>query len=158
MSSSIRSVVYYGHGAPGMMTIGDDYTLTSDDVVSQLTGKMAPNGEVHLVGCNTASIGSRAYESSPAEMVFYGLSVLARRLAYFSAPVMLGGLDKDTANAHWDDDMANETSRGLPNVRITGFRTFAFPADRLVPGSSNVTPSPYVMARSVTYRDSQEVR
>ncbi len=155
-SGSVESIVFYGHGSPGSMSIGEE-GLSAGSVAAMLRGKLAPNARVELFGCNTASIGDPSLGLNVGATIFFGLSSLVRRLVYFSVPVLAGGADKAQMEAMWDEDMARDTSTLLPGARVTGFRTFAFPADRLVPGSRNPTPSEHVLALPVTYRDGREV-
>ncbi len=152
---SIKSVIFYGHGAPGMMRIGDA-GLDAGELARLLDGKLTPNARVTLYGCNTASIGSQGASNNPAETAFYGLSTLTRRIMYFSLPYFAGA-DRDLMETMWNDDMAIALSRALPEAQVVGFRTFAFPADRLVPGSRNATPSRRVVARTVTYLNGDEI-
>ena len=152
---SITSVILYGHGAPGMLAIGES-NLDASAVARLLDGKLAPNARVTLYGCNTAAVGEQGLSRSLAESSFFGLSSLTRRLTYFSIPVLTGA-DRETMEALWDEDMARDLSRALPAAEIVGFRTYAFPADRLVPGSRNPTPSRHVLARPATYRNGEAV-
>lgn len=155
-SGSVQSIVFYGHGSPGSMAIGDE-GLSATTVADMLRGRLAPNAQVELFGCNTAAVGATDFGAGVADAIFFGLSSLTRRLVYFSVPVLVGGADKAQMEAMWNEDMARDTSKLLPGARVTGFRTYAFPADRLVPGSRNMTPSDHVLARPVTYRDGVEV-
>ncbi|MEZ0314970.1 MAG: hypothetical protein ACAI38_24635 [Myxococcota bacterium] len=148
---SITSVILYGHGAPGMLSIGGSI-LDAGEVGRLLAGKLAPNARVTLYGCNTAGVGDQGLSRNLAESAFFGLSSLMRRLTYFSLPVLTGA-DRAAMEDMWDDDMALDVSRALPDAEVVGFRTYAFPADRLVPGAQNATPSRHVLARSATYKN-----
>ncbi len=153
---SITSVILYGHGAPGMLSVGAA-TLDADQVGRLLAGKLAPNARVTLYGCNTASVGDEGLSRNLAESSFFGLSSLTRRITYFSIPVMMGA-DRATMEALWNEDMARDLSLALPGAYVVGFRTYAFPADRLKPGSRNATPSRHVLARSATYTSGDVVK
>ena len=155
-SRDITSVIFYGHGAPGMLSVGTA-TLDAGRLSQLLDGKLAPNARVMLYGCNTASVGDEGLSRNLAESSFFGLSTLTRRITYFSIPVMTGA-DRATMEALWDEDMARDLSRALPEAYVVGFRTYAFPADRLKPGSRNATPSRHVLARSATYKNGDVTR
>jgi len=53
--NSVTLAVFYGHGSPGMMLLGED-TLVATQVARMLKGKTAPGAAVHLFGCNTSAI------------------------------------------------------------------------------------------------------
>ena len=155
---SIRDIIFYGHGAPGMIQIENGYPLDAEAIAKLLSGKMTSSGAIHVVGCNTASVG---YEGLEDSNVFtgagYGLATLTRRLTYFSLPVIVGGADKDVMEEMWNEDLARQVSQSIRDVTVYGQRTFAFPADRLVPASTNATPSRWMMSREAAYRNGQTV-
>lgn len=128
----IEEVTLYGHGAPGLIILGEEY-LGPGDTISMLQGRLAPGAKVHLVGCNTASIGEASLNP------LRGLSSLVRRAGYYTWPlireVLLEGKDPDQSrrdNAdYWDQDLAREVSAGLPGAQICGFRTFGLVPSRI---------------------------
>jgi len=153
---SVNDITFYGHGAPGFLEIGPDYLLEAPTLVEFVGDKMSAEGSIHLIGCNTASPGEAVKPGEPlGGPIFFGLSTLARRIMYFSIP-HFEGIPKDQLEQEWARDLALEVNAGLPNVAVQGFRTFAFPLDRLVPGNANVTPSEYILGRDARYRNGQE--
>jgi hypothetical protein len=155
-----KRVIFYGHGAPGLQTVGDDFFLDAPELKSLLEGKLQPGGRVDLIGCNTASIGDRSLEGvNVLGMAGYGLASAIRAGMYAGLPSLSGD---DATAAQWNRDLARETSLALPGVYVTGMRTFAFPLDRLidlfVPGGNDPTPSDVIIARMAVYLDGRETR
>ncbi len=155
---TVRRVIFYGHGAPGLQTVGEDFVLDADGVVQLTKGKVRAGGRVDLIGCNTASIGSEGFKGPDvAGAAAYGIATLARRLTYYSMS-RFSGVDKDAAEAGWDQDLARDVSARLPGVEVHGMRTFSVSLDRLIPGDDSPTPSNYVIGRQAVYLDGREVR
>lgn len=155
-----KRVIFYGHGAPGLQTVGDDFFLDAEELKTLLGGKMLPGGRVDLIGCNTASIGERSIEGvNVLGMAGYGLASTIRAGMYSGLPSLSGD---DATAAQWNRDLAREASLALPGVYVTGMRTFAFPLDRLidlfVPGGNDPTPSDVIIARMAVYLDGRETR
>lgn len=132
---SVGLMIFYGHGSPGSMSIGDDY-LESGKVIAALQGKLAPGGEVHLVGCNTSSVPM--FVSLDIALPAKGLSYLGRRLLYYTG-VRISGASAETGNEMWNLDMAREVSLGLPGAKVCGMRTFGLVPERFV-GVERVEP------------------
>lgn len=159
-ASGAKRVIFYGHGAPGLQSVGDTFFLEAPEVEALLKGKVLPGGRIDLIGCNTASIGERSIEGvNVAGMAGYGLASLTRRIMYYSVPHLSGD---DAVAAQWNRDLARETSARIPGVYVTGMRTFAFPLDRLidlfVPGGNDPTPSDVIISRQAVYLDGRESR
>ncbi|MCX5793672.1 MAG: hypothetical protein NTY45_15855 [Elusimicrobia bacterium] len=161
---SVSRVVFYGHGSPGLQTVGSNYDVDAEKAAQLLRGKMAANGVVMFEGCNTAGVGTKT-SINP----LYGLSIVARRLMYFSLPYFqdrLEGRSADDARrmweGEWNKDLAREASQGLRGAIVCGNRTFGLVPERL-PGVAQLTgrmeaASPaYVMARKACYRNGEEV-
>lgn len=132
---SVGLAIFYGHGAPGSMSIGNDY-LEGRAVISALAGKVAPGGEVHLVGCNTSSVPM--FVTLDPALPARGISYLSRRLLYYTG-ARVSGADRETAGEMWNMDLAREVSLGLPGVKVCGMRTFGLVPARLV-GHVRVEP------------------
>lgn len=159
---SISKITLYGHGAPGGQTVGNAY-YEAGDAAALLKGKMAPGGVVQYSGCNTASIGGATL--NPA----VGLSMLTRRILYFSVPYIqdrLGGVPADTARQQWEKtwnaDLSRDTSLQLRGTTVCGYRTFGLVPGRLpgltrVMGNQEATTPGYVAGKLACYRDGREV-
>lgn len=163
--STIKEIKLYGHGSPGLQTVGPA-SYDSGSTVTLLKGKMANGGLVQFVGCNTASIGDSTL--NPAT----GLSMAARRLLYFSVPYWgdrLDGVPADQAKQQWEKewnaDLARDTSIGLAannNVIVCGYRTFGLVPGRLpvltrVLGTQEDTDPTLVIGKKVCYQNGREV-
>ncbi len=129
---SINEVTLYGHGAPGLIIVGDEY-LGPGATVSMLEGRLAPGARVRLVGCNTASVGRSGVNP------LAGLSMLVRRAGYYTWPlirdVLIDGKDPEESRRengdYWDQDLAMEVSEGLPGATVCGYRTFGLVPARI---------------------------
>ncbi len=160
---SVTKVIFYGHGMPGLQTVGPDYDLDCVSAAQLLKDKMAPGGVVQFSGCNTASIGD------PSLNPLVGLSIVARRLLYFSLPYFQARADGVPAGQAgrqwekaWNSDLAHDTSAYLRGAVVCGNRTFAVVPGRL-PGvtwlmgnQEAVTPGD-IVAKKACYRNGQEV-
>lgn len=161
-NGSITKVILYGHGSPGMQTVGPE-VYDADSTSEMLKGKMVRGGVVQFAGCNTASIGGPTL--NPA----VGLSMVARRLLYFSLPYFQGradGISADQARQMWDKnwnaDLALDTSLKVKGAVVCGFRTFGLVPGRLpgvtrLLGNQEATTPGYVAAKKACYQDGREV-
>ncbi len=161
-NGSVSKIILYGHGSPGMQTVGPA-TYDSESTAELLKGKMARGGVIQFSGCNTASIGSATL--NPA----VGISMVARRLLYFSLPYFQDRADgipaaqaKEQWEKGWDADLARDTSLGVRGAVVCGYRTFGLVPGRLpgltrVMGNQEATTPGYVAGKKACYRDGQEV-
>ena len=161
-NGSVSKIILYGHGSPGMQTVGPA-TYDSDSTAELLKGKMARGGVIQFSGCNTASIGGATL--NPA----VGISMVARRLLYFSLPYFQDRADgvpaaqaKEQWEKGWDADLARDTSLGVRGAVVCGYRTFGLVPGRLpgltrVMGNQEATTPGYVAGKKACYRDGQEV-
>ena len=159
---SVSRIILYGHGSPGGQTVGNAY-YEAGDTAALLKGKMSPGGVVQYTGCNTASIGDATL--NPA----VGLSMLTRRLLYFSVPYWqdrINGVPADEARKQWEKtwnaDLARDTSRQMRGTIVCGLRTFGLVPGRLpvvtrVMGNQEATTPGYVAGKKVCYQDGREV-
>jgi hypothetical protein len=160
---SVTKVTLYGHGSPGMQTVGPNASYDSDSAAELLQGKMAKNGVIMFSGCNTASIGDSTL--NPA----VGLSMVARRLLYFSLPYWQDRADgvpaaqaKQQWEKGWDADLSRDTSMGVKGAIVCGYRTFGLVPGRLpgltkLLGNQEATESGYVAGKKVCYQNGKEV-
>ena len=161
-AASVKKITLYGHGSPGMQLVGPsqfDALYTAE----LLDGKMAKDGVIQFAGCNTASIGGATL--NPA----VGISMVARRLLYFSLPYWqdrMDGVPADQAKQQWekewDADLARDTSTLVKGAVVCGYRTFGLVPGRLpgltrVMGNQEATTPGYVAGKKACYRDGQEV-
>lgn len=145
---AVTMAVFYGHGAPGMMTLGED-TLVAAGVVRMLKGKIAPGSAVHLFGCNTSAV--------PMKISFNplnGLSYLTRRILYYQG-ARLSGASKETAEEMWNEDMAYDVSKELKDVEVCGLATFGLVPERLI-GKEKAKPG-LVLGQWICYKNRQKV-
>jgi len=159
---SVSKIVLYGHGSPGMQTVGPA-TYDSDSTAELLRGKMARGGVIQFSGCNTASIGGSTL--NPA----VGLSMITRRLLYFSLPYFQDRADgvpaaqaKEQWDKGWNADLARDTSRGVKGAVVCGYRTFGLVPGRLpgltrLMGNQEATTPGYVAGKIACYQDGREV-
>ncbi|MBI5744721.1 MAG: hypothetical protein HY952_09245 [Elusimicrobia bacterium] len=159
---SINKITLYGHGSPGMQTVGPA-TYEAEDTALLLKGKMAKNGVVQFSGCNTSSIGDSTL--NPA----VGLSMVARRLLYFSLPYFqdrADGIPAAQAKQQWDKgwnaDLARDTSAGIKGAIVCGYRTFGLVPGRLpgltkLMGNQEATEPGVVAGKKACYQDGKEV-
>jgi len=159
---SVKKIILYGHGAPGLQSVGDN-SYDAESTTALLKGKMAKDGVIQFAGCNTASIGGPTL--NPA----VGLSMVARRLLYFSVPYFLDR--KDGRNAEdskqewektWNADLARDTSNGVKGAIVCGYRTFGLVPGRLpvvtrLMGTQEATTPGYVAGKKACYQDGKEV-
>ncbi len=162
-AGSITRVTLYGHGSPGMQTVGPDATYDSGSTADLFKGKMARNGVITFAGCNTASIGGSTL--NPA----VGLSMTARRLLYFSVPYWgdrLNGVPADQARQQWEKewnaDLSRDTSLGVNGAIVCGYRTFGLVPGRLpgltrLMGNQEATEPGYIAGKKVCYQNGREV-
>jgi hypothetical protein len=115
--ASIKIIVFYAHGAPGM--IGDDEV---DDLTDMLGKKMMLNGQIHLLGCSTAGIEGHFWNP------IGGIGLLMRTIMYHGMPRIMG--DDDIA-ARWSMNLAGDLSRRIPNVYVLGLAGISFPLSRI---------------------------
>lgn len=159
---SITKIILYGHGSPGMQTVGPEvYDAESTSVL--LKGKMAKGGVVQFAGCNTASIGGPTI--NPA----VGLSMVARRLLYFSLPYFQDRADgvpaaqvREQWDKGWNADLAMDTSLKVKGAVVCGYRTFGlvpgrFPGVTRLMGNQEATTPGYVAGKKACYQDGREV-
>lgn len=161
-NGSVSRVVLYGHGSPGMQTVGNA-TYEAGDTADLLKGKMARGGVIQYSGCNTASIGGTTL--NPA----VGLSMLTRRIMYFSIPYIqdrLDGVPADQARQQWDKgwnaDLSRDTSLQMRGAIVCGYRTFGLVPGRMpgltrLMGNQEATTPGYVAGKKVCYQDGREV-
>jgi hypothetical protein len=128
-----------------------------------LKGKMARGGVVQFAGCNTSSIGGTTL--NPA----VGLSMVARRLMYFSIPYFqdrLNGMPADQAKQQWEKgwnaDLARDTSLNLRGAVVCGYRTFGLVPGRLpgvtaIAGNQEATTPGYIAGKKACFQDGKEV-
>lgn len=156
-ADSITAITFYGHGMPGMQTVGDaNYEAGSTS--NLLKGKMAKDSVVNFTGCNTASIGGATL--NPAA----GISMLTRRLMYFSVPYLMDRTEanKEFLEREWDADLARDTSLRMRDIVICGYRTFGLAWDRMpgvtkLMGTQKATTPGHVSGTKVCYRNGVEV-
>lgn len=161
-AGSVSKITLYGHGSPGMQTVGPgqyDALYTAE----LLDGKMAKNGVIMFSGCNTASIGDATL--NPA----VGLSMVARRLLYFSLPYWqdrADGIPSDQAKQQWEKewnaDLSHDTSTLVKGAIVCGYRTFGLVPGRLpgltkLLGNQDATEPGYVAGKKVCYQNGKEV-
>jgi len=161
-AGSVSKITLYGHGSPGMQTVGDA-SYEAGDTAQLLKGKMAPGGVIQYSGCNTASIGDATL--NPA----VGLSMLTRRLMYFSLPYLQDRMDgvpaaqaKQQWEKGWDADLSRDTSLQMKGAIVCGYRTFGLVPGRLpgltkLMGNQEATTPGYVAGKMVCYQDGKEV-
>lgn len=159
---SITKVIFYGHGGPGLQTVGA-FDVDADTARDILKGKMARGGVVQYSGCNTASIGGMTL--NPA----VGLSMVARRLLYFSLPYFqdrMSGTPAEQAKQQWEKgwnaDLARDTSLNLRGAVVCGYRTFGLVPGRLpgvtaLMGNQEAATPGYVAGKKACYQDGKEV-
>jgi hypothetical protein len=161
-AGSVKKITLYGHGSPGMQTVGPgqyDALYTAE----LLDGKMAKNGVIQFSGCNTASIGDATL--NPA----VGLSMAARRLLYFSLPYWQDRADgvpaaqaKQQWEKEWNADLSHDTSTLVKGAIVCGYRTFGLVPGRLpgltkLLGNQDATEPGYVAGKKVCYQNGKEV-
>lgn len=159
---SISKIIFYGHGSPGMQTVGPA-TYEAESAAELLKGKMAPGGVVQFSGCNTASIGGATL--NPA----VGLSMITRRLLYFSLPYWQDRADgipaaqaKEQWEKGWNADLARDTSINMRGSVVCGYRTFGLVPGRLpvltrIMGNQEATTPGAVAGKKACYKDGKEV-
>lgn len=159
---AVTKVILYGHGSPGMQTVGPE-VYDAGSTAQLLKGKMAKGGVVQFSGCNTASIGGATL--NPA----VGLSMVARRLLYFSLPYFqdrADGISAEQARQQWEKgwnaDLARDTSLGIRGAVVCGYRTFGLVPGRLpgvtrLMGNQEATTPGYVAGKKACYKDGTEV-
>lgn len=156
---AFTKVTLYGHGAPGMMTVGP-WSGDADEIAHRFKGKMARGSTLDIKGCNTSSIGGASV--NPGR----GISGLTRRVLYFSIPYLSEGRDpgmRETLENEWDSDLARDTSRGLPGVKVCGLRTFGLVGDRVplvgsLMGRREATNSDAILGTKACFVDGKEVK
>jgi len=159
---SITKVIFYGHGSPGLQTVGA-FDVDAESAGEILKGKMARGGVVQYSGCNTASIGGMTL--NPA----VGLSMVARRLLYFSLPYYqdrADGVSAEQARQQWEKgwnaDLARDTSLKVRGAVVCGYRTFGLVPGRLpgvtrLLGNQEATTPGVVAGKKACYQDGKEV-
>lgn len=157
-AGAFSHVILYGHGAPGYMTVGE-WGGDAGDISSLLKGKMRAGSLLEIKGCNTSSVGGMSV--NPGR----GLSGLTRRVLYFSIPYLSEGRDekmREQLENDWNSDLARDTSRGLPGVKVCGFRTFGLVGDRIpvvgtLMGRREATDSNAILGSKACFIDGKEV-
>lgn len=161
-NGSVSKMIFYGHGAPGSQSVGNA-SYEAGDTAALLQGKMAKGGVIQYSGCNTASIGGATL--NPA----VGLSMVTRRLLYFSVPYWqdrMSGVPADEAKQQWEKgwnaDLSRDTSLQMKGAIVCGYRTFGLVPGRLpgltrVMGNQEATTPGYVAGKKVCYQDGREV-
>lgn len=157
-AGAFSHVILYGHGAPGYMTVGQ-WGGDAGDISSLLKGKMRAGSLLEIKGCNTSSVGGMSV--NPGR----GLSSLTRRVLYFSIPYLSEGRDENMRKQleeDWNADLARDTSRQLPGVKVCGFRTFGLVGDRIplvgsLLGRREATNSNAILGSKACYVDAKEV-
>jgi len=114
---SIRIILIYAHGAPGL--IGDD---DADDLTKMLKTKMMQNGQIHLLGCSTAGIEAHLWNP------IGGIGLLIRTIMYHGLPKIMGD---DNVASLWATNLAGDLSGRIPNVYVLGLAGISFPMSRL---------------------------
>lgn len=114
---SIRIILIYAHGAPGM--IGDD---DAESLEKMLKSKMMINGQIHLLGCSTAGIEGHFW--NPVG----GIGLLIRTIMYHGIPRIMGD---DQMASQWATNLAGDLSRRIPNVYVLGLAGISFPLSRI---------------------------
>jgi len=155
---AFTKVTLYGHGAPGLMTVGE-WSGDAGELIHRFKGKMARGSTLDLKGCNTSSIGGASV--NPGR----GISGLTRRVLYFSIPYLSEGRDpgmREQLENDWDSDLARDTSRGLPGVKVCGLRTFGLVGDRVplvgsLMGRREATNSDAILGSKACFVDGREV-
>ncbi|MDD5210638.1 MAG: hypothetical protein PHV36_14715 [Elusimicrobiales bacterium] len=159
---SITKIVLYGHGGPGLQTVGS-FDVDADEAGRMLKGKMARGGLVQFTGCNTSSIGGATLNP------LVGLSMVTRRLLYFSIPYFqdrVSGTPAEQAKQQWEKgwnaDLARDTSLNLRGAVVCGYRTFGLVPGRLpgvtaLMGNQEATTPGYVAGKKACYQDGKEV-
>lgn len=155
---AFTKVTLYGHGAPGLMTVGS-WSGDAGEIAYRFKGKMARGSTLDIKGCNTSSIGGASV--NPGR----GLSGLTRRVLYFSIPYLSEGRDpgmREQLENDWDSDLARDTSRGLPGVTVCGLRTFGLVGDRVplvgsLLGRREATNSDAILGSKACFVDGREV-
>jgi hypothetical protein len=161
-AGSVSKIIFYGHGSPGLQTVGPaDYE--AGDAAALLRGKMARGGVIQFSGCNTAGIGDATL--NPA----VGISMLSRRLLYFSIPYLQDRFagrpaaeSKEMWEKTWNADLARDTSRQVRGAVVCGYRTFGLVPGRLpgltrAMGNQEATTPGYVAGKIACYQDGREV-
>jgi len=146
----VSLIIFYGHGAPGYMTIGKSY-ITAETIVNLVKDKMENNSAIHLMGCNTASISMNEISINPLK----GLSYLTRRILYYNVS-RLSGASRKTANEMWNEDLALNISTKLQNVKVCGLTTFGLVPERFV-GREKIEPG-YVLGAHRCYKNGREIK
>jgi len=157
-AGAFTKVTLYGHGAPGMMTVGS-WSGDADEIASRFKGKMARGSTLEIKGCNTSSVGGASV--NPGR----GLSSLTRRVLYFSIPYLMEGRDekmREMLEDMWDSDLARDASRGLPGVKVCGLRTFGLVGDRIpvvgaLLGRREATDSNAILGSKACFIDGREI-
>lgn len=157
-NSSFTKVILYGHGAPGYMTVGE-WGGDAGEIASLLKGKMKVNSLLEIKGCNTSSIGGSTI--NPAA----GLSMLTRRVMYFSVPYLMDRSEsaREQLEKDWDSDLARDVSVQLRGVKVCGFRTFGLVASRIpvvgtLMGNREATDSNAIGGSKACYLNGVEVK
>ena len=156
---AFTKVTLYGHGAPGLMTVGE-WSGDAGEIIHRFKGKMASGSTLDIKGCNTSSIGGASV--NPGR----GISGLTRRVLYFSIPYLSEGRDpgmREQLENDWDSDLARDTSRGLPGVKVCGLRTFGLVGDRVplvgsLMGRREATNSDAILGSKACFIDGKEVK
>lgn len=157
-AGAFTKVTLYGHGAPGLMTVGE-WSGDAAEIAFRFKGKMARGATLDIKGCNTSSIGGASV--NPGR----GISGLTRRVLYFSVPYLSEGRDpgmREQLENDWDSDLARDTSRGLPGVKVCGLRTFGLVGDRIplvgsLLGRREATNSSAILGSKACFIDGKEV-
>lgn len=139
---SIKIIVIYAHGAPGL--IGDD---DAEDLTKMLKAKMMTNGQIHLLGCSTAGIEGHYWNP------IGGIGLLMRTIMYHGLMKLAGN---DDVASRWATNLAGDLSRSIPNVYVLGLAGISFPLSRITTVSEKTdlegyTPKALMADRFVYY-------
>lgn len=155
---AFTKVTFYGHGAPGFMTVGE-WGGDAGEIGALLKDKMKASATVELKGCNTSSIGGSTI--NPAA----GLSMLTRRVMYFSIPYLMDRSESARTQLEndWDSDLSRDLSLKLRGTKVCGFRTFGLVASRLpvvgtLMGNREATDSNAIGGSKACYLNGLEVK
>jgi len=140
--NSLRIILIYAHGAPGL--IGDD---DADDLEKMLKKKMMMNGQIHILGCSTAGIEGHFWNP------IGGIGLLPRTIMYHGIPKIMGD---DQLASLWATNLAGDLSRRIPNVYVLGLAGLSFPLSRITTVSEKTdlegyTPKALMADRFVYY-------
>ena len=159
-NGSITAISFYGHGAPGLIEVGD-ISLDKDFIQTILKNKMAENGRIELIGCNTAGVTDPSL-LRPDILISNGVRYIFHSIVAGDLEVLRGAPVGSTMN-DWDANLASDTSRRIAGAVVCGSATFALVPDRApgvmhVLGTQEATSPATVLAKTVCYKDGHELK